>query len=148
MRRVNWPLWSGVLLALCALFSYPLVFVRWPATRDLPWVNFLLFGAAAVSAIVGVRRAFAPGRRWLSKMLGVVGAALVVTVFGAFVFGVIVVPRQLPASLMAPHMGQRAPDFTLLDVNSTTVSLSELLSTPLGSRAPKGVLLIFYRGYW
>ena len=60
--------------------------------------------------------------------------------FGIFT---IVLTRQLPASTAAPHVGQKAPHFTLLDSTRHPVSLSQLEAT-----APRGVLLIFYRGYW
>jgi peroxiredoxin len=39
-----------------------------------------------------------------------------------------------------PKVGQRAPDFTLVDQNGKRVSLS-------AARAHK-VVLVFYRGYW
>jgi len=70
-------------------------------------------------------------------------------VLGLFVFTVFIFARLLPASHGAPQVGQQAPAFTLADTTGRQVSLSELLSTPFnGSASPKGVLLIFYRGYW
>ena len=56
----------------------------------------------------------------------------------------------MPASHGAPQAGQQAPDFTSLIPPRRSVSLSELLSTPVveGSALPKVWLLIFYRGYW
>jgi peroxiredoxin len=59
--------------------------------------------------------------------------------------------KQLPSARSAPQVGQKAPEFTLVDTKNTNISLSELLSTPLpgaSGGAPKGVLLVFYRGYW
>jgi uncharacterized membrane protein len=65
-RGLNWPLWSGFLLGPVAFLSYPLVFERWPATRDFPWANLLLFGMAACLLAIGLRRVFSPGRlQWL-----------------------------------------------------------------------------------
>jgi peroxiredoxin len=61
-----------------------------------------------------------------------------------FTFGTLVVTRMLPASHGAPAVGQKAPEFTLPDTNHQSVALSQLLAAP-GS---KGVVLIFYRGYW
>jgi len=48
VRRFNWPLWAGFLLALLASFSYFAFFVQFPATRDFPWVNLALFVLAAM----------------------------------------------------------------------------------------------------
>jgi hypothetical protein len=148
MKRFNWQIWAGFLFSLIVLFSYPLVFVRWPITRDFPWANLLLLGITAVLLIVGLRRAFAPDRRRLSKVASLILAMLSILVLGFFIFTAFVASRWLPASRGAPQIGQKAPDFTLADTSGKQVSLSQLLSTPGNGRAPKGVLLIFYRGYW
>jgi peroxiredoxin len=50
--------------------------------------------------------------------------------------------RQVPLSAQAPRIGEKAPDFMLLDQNGQPVGLGDLLS---GSRA---TVLIFYRGFW
>ena len=42
------------------------------------------------------------------------------------------------------RIGAKAPDFVLLDINRKPVALSQLLAAP----SNKGVVLIFYRGYW
>ena len=156
-QRLNWQIWAGFLVSLAALFSYPLLFVDWPITRDFPWANLLLFAIAAILLFVGVRRGFAPERRRFSKIVSSVLAALSALVLGMFIFVAFVASRWLPASTGAPQVGQKAPDFNLVDTNNKPVSLSELLSSPIktepaasagGPRAPKGVLLIFYRGYW
>ncbi|MBA3716139.1 MAG: redoxin domain-containing protein [Pyrinomonadaceae bacterium] len=147
-RSFNWPLWAGFLFSLVAFVSYFFVFVRFPVTRDFPWANLLLFGMAAALLLVGVRRAFAPERRLRSKIAGLVVATLSVALFGLFVFSTFMMARWLPASHGAPQVGQKAPDFSLSDTNGRPVSLSELLSTPINGKAPKGVLLVFYRGYW
>ena len=150
VRRFNWPIWVGFLVSLIAFLSYFLVFVWFPVTRDFPWANLLLFGVAAALLVVGVRRAFAPERSHpkRSKIAGSILATLSVAVFGFFVFATFVMARQLPASHGAPQTGQKAPDFTLTDANGKPVSLSELLSSTVNGKAPKGVLLVFYRGYW
>jgi hypothetical protein len=150
VRRFNWPVYTGFLLSLIAFVSYFFVFVRFPVTRDFPWANLLLFGIAATLLVVGVRRAFAPERSHpkRSKIVGSILATLSVVVFGFFVFAIFILARQLPASHGAPQMGQKAPDFTLSDTNGKPVSLSELLSSTVNGKTPKGVLLVFYRGYW
>jgi len=148
IQRINWPMWAGFLLSVIALVSYPFVFVNWPVTRDFPWANLLLFGMAAVLLFVGVRRALVADRRRRSKIAAAILAALSVLVLGFFVFSFFIASRWLPAAHGAPQIGQKAPDFTLSDTNGKPVSLTELRSSPIDGKAPKGVLLIFYRGYW
>jgi len=148
IRRVNWPIWAGFLLSVFALISYPVVFVRWPITRDFPWANLLLFGIAGILLLVGVRRVFVPDRRGWSRVLTSLVAIVGFLIIGFFVFAFFVGSRWLPASHGAPQVGQRAPDFSLADTTGKTVHLSELLTEPIEGKAPKGVLLIFYRGYW
>jgi hypothetical protein len=148
MQRFNWPIWAGFLVSITALFTYPFVFVRWPVTRDFPWANLVLFGIALVLSFVGVRRAFAPDRRRLSKIVAPIVATMSVLVLGLFVFSFFIASRWLPASQGAPQVGQKAPDFSLADTNGKSVSLSELRTSPINGKAPRGVLLIFYRGYW
>jgi hypothetical protein len=50
--------------------------------------------------------------------------------------------RQVPPSTGAPRVGQKAPDFTLLDQDGKDVALGDLVSRS------KAVALIFYRGFW
>jgi hypothetical protein len=148
IRRFNWPIWAGLLLSFFAFISYHFIFVRFPVTRDFPWANLLLFGLAGALLLVGVRRAFAPHRPRTSKFAGAAVATLSVAIFGFFIFAIFIGGRQLPAATGAPQVGQKAPDFSLADTNGKATSLSELLATPVSGRAPKGVLLVFYRGYW
>lgn len=147
-RSFNWPVWAGLLLSVFAFISYFFVFVRFPVTRDFPWANLLLFAVAAALVLVGVRRAFAPERRSAAKVAGLVAATLSVAVFGFFLFATFVMARWMPAAQGAPQVGRKAPEFSLPDTDGRAVSLSELLSTPVNGKAPKGVLLVFYRGYW
>lgn len=148
LRRINWPLWAGFLLSLVAFFSYFAVFVWFPATRDFPWANLALFLLAAVLLILGIRRGFAAGRPRRAKIGAVIITALSTLIIGSFLFAVLIAARWLPASAGAPQVGQKAPDFTLTDANNKPVSLAGLLSTPIDGKPTKGVLLIFYRGYW
>lgn len=147
MRRINWPLWLGFVLSVVGVFSYLSVFVWYPVTRDFPWANLLLFALAAVLLFVGVRRAFASDRR-RSKIVASIVATLGVVVIALFLLGFFVGGRALPASKGAPQVGQKAPEFTLTDTGGKAVSLNELLTTPIKGNPPKGVLLVFYRGYW
>lgn len=147
-RSFNWPIWAGFLLTLVAFFSFFFLFARFPVTRDFPWANLLLFAVAALLLFIGAKRAFAPDRRLGSKVSGLVVLILSLVVFGLFVFSTFVMARWLPTSRGAPQVGQKAPEFSLSDSDSKQVSLSQLLRTPVNGKAPKGVLLVFYRGYW
>lgn len=149
-RRFNWPLWAGFLLTLIASFSYFAFFVRFPITRDFPWANLLLFVLAAILLLLGIRQGFARDRAHptRSKIVVSIVSVFSVALFALFVFEIFVVGRWLPPSTGAPHVGQKVPEFTLSDPNGKQVSLNELLSTPIDGKAPKGVLLVFYRGYW
>ena len=157
MRRINWPIWLGFIISVFAFLSYPLIFINWPPTRDFPWANIALFVVAAILLFVGVRRAFAPDRRRLSKIVASLLTAFSVLILGMFIFVAFIAARWLPPSTGAPQVNQKAPAFELVDTNNKPISLTELLLQPMqsvppavagGSHAPKGVLLIFYRGYW
>jgi flagellar biosynthesis component FlhA len=150
LRRFNWPLLVGFVFTIAAFLTYFFVFVWFPVTRDFPWANLLIFVVALVFLFMGVRRGFAADRPHptRSKIVTSIVATLSVVIIGLFVFTIFVGGRWLPASKGAPQVGQRAPEFTLPDANGKQVSLNELLTSPINGAAPKGVLLVFYRGYW
>ncbi len=149
-RRRNWSLWAGFLLCLIAFASYPFVFAKFPITRDVPWANFLLFAAGGALFFVGLKRAFGKSQQYRGKIAGPILGTLSLFAVGFFCFIVFYMTRQLPASSGSPQVGQKAPEFVLPDTNGTQVSLSSLLSKPISNTQglPKGVLLVFYRGYW
>ncbi len=147
-RRWNWLLWAGFLLSVLAFFSYFFFFAQFPLTRNFPWANLLLFAFAAGFLAVGILRAFRRSELYRGKVLGPILAGLTVLIFGAFAFLMFIVARQLPSSSGAPRAGAKVPDFTLMDTGSKPVSLTELLTAPVHGAAPKGVMLVFYRGYW
>jgi len=140
-RKWNWPIWLGFVVVIVGLFSYEF-FAQFPITRDFPWANLLLFAIGSALLIVGLFHAFGRPQLYRGKIFGsiVVAAALFLIAF--FSYEVFYVLRQVPLSAQAPHVGQKAPDFMLVDQNGKPVRLGDLLS---GSRA--GVL-IFYRGFW
>jgi len=150
IKRLNWPLWVGFVLTLATFLSYFFIFVWFPFTRDFPWANLVLFLLAGVLLFLGVRRGFASDRPHptRSKIVTSIVTAFSFVVFALFVFTFFVVGRWLPASKGAPQVGQRAPDFSLPDASGKQVSLNQLLTAPVNGNAPKGVLLVFYRGYW
>jgi hypothetical protein len=97
---------------------------------------------------IGLRRAFQPGRRLISKIVAPLFTTLSVLIMALFVFVVFIESRRLPASAAAPAVGQKAADISLIDTSNKPVSLANLLTEPINNKPPRGVLLIFYRGYW
>lgn len=147
-RRWNWRLWAGFLLTVLAIASYVLVFLKYPITRDVPWVPFLLFVAALLLLIVGLRKAFGEPNAYRGKVAGPILAVLSVALMAFFTYGMLYGSR-LPASKEAPKVGEKAPELNLPDTHGKVFTLAELIASPSGSAQPtRGVLLVFYRGYW
>ncbi len=140
MKR-KWPIWVGFFVALGGLFSYEF-FVRFPITRDFPWANLLLFGIGAVLLFVGLFRAFGRPQLCRGKIFGLIFTVITLFLFAFFSYEIFYVLRQVPLSSQAPRVGEKAPEFTLVDQNGRSVALTDLASS---SRA---VALIFYRGFW
>ena len=84
-RRTNWSIWAGFLLSVVAAASYFLLFSRFPTTRDVPWVNFLLFGLAAGLLGLGLRRAFVNQLVYRGKVAGPVLAVASIAIFAFLV---------------------------------------------------------------
>jgi len=103
------------------------------------------FGIGGAFLIVGLFRAFGRPQVYRGKIFGSIFTAIAVFVVAFFSYAIFYVVRQVPASAGAPRVGQKAPDFILLDQNGKPVGLGDLLSGPEG---PKAVVLIFYRGFW
>src|SRR5688572_28762768 len=138
IHRVNWQLWTGFLLSVFAFMSYPTLFVQWPLTRDFPWANILLFVIAVVLLFLGLRRAFGPGRGMISRVGAVVLAALGAACLAFFIIVAFVASTWLPASTAAPQVGQKAPEFSLIDSSGRQISLTELRTTPVDANQPRG----------
>lgn len=148
MRQRNLLPLAGFLVCAIALASYPLFFAGFPATRDVPWVNWLLFAVGLGMLGVGIARAFRQPERFRGRVLGPILGVLSLAVLGLFVFMTMVMARQLPPAAGAPKVGEKAPDFTLPDAQGRPVRLYSLLQQPAGGAPGSWVLLIFYRGYW
>ena len=140
-RTWNGFVWAGFAVVLLAAFSF-LFLIRFPATRDFPWVNLLLFAAGGLLLATGLKRAFLQPGRYRGKISGTVLSLLSLGIFGLFCYGIFVLAADIPSAGGAPRLGAPAPDFTLADAAGKPVALSELL------KRNRGVLLIFYRGYW
>ena len=148
MRQRNFLPLAGFLLCGIALVSYPLFFAGFPATRDIPWVNWLLFAAGLLLVAVGTLRAFRQPDRYRGRVMGPIFGVLSLAVLGFFLFMTLSFARQLPESAGAPKVGEKAPDFTLPDSQGKPVRLYSLLEQPGGGAPGSWVVLIFYRGYW
>ena len=129
------------MVVIAGVFSYEF-FARFPITRDFPWANLLLFGIGTALLIVGLFRAFGRPQAYRGKIVGSIFATIAVIVVALFSYEMFYALRQVPASAGAPRVGQKAPDFFLLDQNGTPVGLGDLLSNS------HGALVIFYRGFW
>lgn len=140
-RSWNIVLWIGFAVVLLAAFSF-LYLIQFPETRDIPWVNLLLFAAGGWLLAVGLKRAYASPERYRGKVSGIILSVLSLAVFGLFCYGTFVITRDIPSAAGAPRTGAAAPDFTLADAAGRPVVLAELL------KKNRAVLLIFYRGYW
>ena len=115
----------------------------------MPWANFLIFAAGFLFLIIGVRRAYAQPTAYRGKMAGPVLTTISIAALVFFCFTIFSLGKHLPPSAQAPKVGQKAPAFALADTSGKTISLASLLARPVTSQqTAKGVLLIFYRGYW
>jgi hypothetical protein len=141
-RSWNAFVWAGFGVSLLAFLSYYMVFIRWPATRDVPWANLLLFFVGGVFLGIGLNRAYREPGRYRGKISGAVLGALSLLVCGLFCYLNFSLAKDLPSANAGLHAGQQAPGFALSDANGKPVRLSELLKNN------RAVVLIFYRGYW
>ena len=141
-RRHNILLWAGFVLVLLALVTYIPIFAVFAATRDVPWVNYLLFLAGGILLGLGLRRAFGQPQIYRGRVLGSILASLSLLLFALFCFGIFYISRAIPASETAVRVGQPAPNFSLANWDGKQITLSDQLKNN------RAVVLIFYRGYW
>jgi hypothetical protein len=148
-RRRNSALLWGTLLTVLGFLGNVVSFMVL-VNKAFLWLALLVSAAGVVLLLAGLRRAFTQPQVFRGKIAGSVLTAVSVLLFALSAFGFFHA-RELPGSAGAPKVGQQAPDFTLSDTSGQAVSLASLRSTPIdvaSGKAPKAVLLIFYRGYW
>lgn len=131
-RKKNHLVWVGVLISVIGLVSYFTFFARFPATRDIPWVNLVLVCAGMAVSVLAVRRRV--------SFFSVTGFLLSAASAGLLTAYVYVLSNQLPDPEGVVAVGAEAPDFTLADDTGATVGLGDFRGTPL--------VLVFYRGFW
>jgi hypothetical protein len=95
-------------LSILAFVSYFRVLARFPVTRNVLWVNILLFGAAALFLLTGLKRAFTEFGSIGGKFVSSVLALLSISILGVLCFVVFRATRRLPASHGAPTVGSTA----------------------------------------
>jgi hypothetical protein len=139
-KRGNHALWLGPILAFAGTVSYFVYFARFPALRDLPWVNLPVVLAGLALSAYGFVRALSRGTRWWVRVAASLGLALSLLVGGflpVYVFGL---SYALPAATATSAALDAAPDFELPDSTGTLHRLSDLRGTR--------VVIVFYRGHW
>ena len=141
-RRLNLLNWAGFAVILLALVSYIPFFALFPATRDVPWANYLLFLIGGALIAVGVRRAFRDPEHHRGKISGSILAALSALLISFFVVSVTYFSKQIPSAETALGVSRKAPPFVLADTAGNEISSADLL------RSHQGLVLVFYRGYW
>jgi hypothetical protein len=134
--------WAGFAIVLIALVSYIPLFALFPATRDIPWANYLLFLIGGLLIAAGLRRAFRDPEHYRGKISGSILATLSVLLFGFFVASIVYFAKQIPSADTALGVNRKAPPFVLVDTAGKQVSSADLL------KDHRGLVLVFYRGYW
>jgi hypothetical protein len=133
----NHLIWLGPLVTFVGAVSYFLVFARFAALRDFPWVNLPLVLIGAAISVAGLRFALARSR---GKILAAIGATLSIALTVLFCGYVFVLSYTLPDPSAETLALDQAPGFELQDENGDLVSLADLRGTR--------VILVFYRGFW
>jgi peptidoglycan/LPS O-acetylase OafA/YrhL len=141
-RRRNILNWAGFAIILVAIVSYVPFFALFPATRDIPWANYLLFLIGGALLAVGVRRAFGDPEHYRGKISGSILASLSALLFAFFVVSITYFSKQLPSAETALGVNQKAPPFVLVNTTGKQVSSADLL------KDHRGLVVVFYRGYW
>jgi hypothetical protein len=139
-RPRNHLLWIGPLLTFAGGVSYFLYFARFPALRDVPWVNLPLVLAGLLLSVIALGRAFSRRAVYRGKVLGSLALAFSVLLTGLFALYVFVWSYGLPEPGEVTLSLGEAPDFTLTDQHGEPVTLSALRG--------RKVVLTFYRGHW
>lgn len=139
-RKWNWALWVGFVCAVAGFISYKF-FIQFPITRDFPWANLTIFAIGGILFVLGLVRAFGRPQLYRGKVFGSIFTMIALSAFAFFAYIAFYLLRQVPPSTGAPHVGQKAPEFTLPDQNGKPTALADLVSG-------RAALLIFYRGHW
>jgi len=105
-------------------------------------VNYLLFVIGGGMLGAGLRRAFRDPEHYRGKISGSILAAISVLLAAFFVVSIMYFGKQVPSSETALRPGQKAPAFALADTAGKQLASADLL------KDHRGMVLVFYRGYW
>ncbi len=139
-RRRNHLIWLGPIVTLVGALSYFMFFARFPALRDIPWLNLPLVWIGLLLSALGVWRAFRKGSPYRGRILGSIGALFSLALALLFNLYIFSLSYQMPEPTEATLSIGTAPDFTLTDQHQNPVSLSAFRG--------RKVVLTFYRGFW
>jgi hypothetical protein len=151
-ERPNVAIFYGFIFILLTIASdVPVLYtLTFPGQEYLPWINLALPSIAVILVLIGLKRAIGQPDIYRGKGWGWILTVLSVLILAGSIWGYRH-STDIPASIGAPRVGEKAPDFTLSDTSGKPVSLSQSLTKPMDAasgKAPKAVLLVFYRGWW
>lgn len=147
-KNANWRLWIGFLLILLAPFVYFPFFDR---LRGALWISIVLIVAGILLLVDGWRRASAQPELYRGRVAKVVLGVLSILLIAVFALGNYMMRQAYSQAKNAPRIGDKAPEFALVNGSGRKFTIAQLLAMPVSAgatRAPRGVLLVFYRGYW
>lgn len=139
MRR-NHPIWLGPLVTFVGAVSYFTYFARFPALRDVPWLNLPIVAFGVWLSALGIWRALTAPGRYRGKLTGTLGLLLTAGLALLFGFYVFSLSYRIPQPTATTLSLSSAPGFTLPDQHGNEVRLSDLRG--------RKVVLVFYRGFW
>ena len=139
MKRNHW-IWIGPLVTFAGVVSYFVLFARFAALRDFPWVNLPLVVLGAVLSVLGMKQALARSPALRGKVLAGAGLVLSLLLTAFFIVYIFWLSYAIPGPSSVALELARAPDFALTSNTGETVRLSDF--------AGRHVALVFYRGFW
>lgn len=139
-RRKNHLIWIGPLVTFAGGVSYFLVFARYPALRDFPWVNLPLVAIGVGLSGIGLAWAFIRPEIFRGKVSGSIGLALSLGIAALFSVYIFSLSYRMPGPSEVSLSIAAAPDSALPDQRGRPVRLGDFRG--------RKVVLTFYRGHW
>jgi hypothetical protein len=167
-----------LLLALAAMLSNAGFFLGLPGQRAIPWLSVAFAIAALTCAVIGIMRAFRQPEVYRGKVSSSILGVLSLLICGLVAIAAITsralpssaaapqVGQKAPDFTLADTSGNKVSLDQLLGKSDAATKTASIIAPPkevmekLGmanqsspiaagiATPPKGVLLVFYRGYW